>query len=82
MIKVIYPTHTETANIAQFYNLAPAEYNSQDAPKIDGLACSFLLSNPELLDYNRFYDACIQLLDAGSKYDVNKGNKEQAHFVS
>ena len=50
----------------QFYNVAAADYSKQDAPKIDGLASSFLLSNPELLDYNGFYDACVSLLQAGS----------------
>jgi len=51
----------------QFYNIGPAEYGNQDTPKIDGLACSFMLSNPEVLNYTRFYDAVLTLLSAGSK---------------
>ena len=36
---------------------------------MDGLAVSFLLSNPEQLNYDRFYDAVISLLAAGSQRD-------------
>ena len=36
---------------------------------MDGLAVSFLLSNPEHLNYDRFYDAVISLLAAGCRRD-------------
>jgi len=36
---------------------------------VDGLAVSFLLSNPEQLNYDRFYDAVISLSAAGSRRD-------------
>ena len=35
-------------------------------------ACSFLLSNPDSVDYNGFYDACVTLLAAGTKVDRRK----------
>ena len=37
-------------------------------------ACSFLLSNPEVLNYNSFYEGCITLLSAGAKGDKAKGD--------
>ena len=58
--------------------MAAADYSKQDAPKIDGLASSFLLSNPELLDYNGFYDACVSLLQAGSSCGYSD-SKVRAH---
>ncbi|KAI0242917.1 E3 ubiquitin-protein ligase UBR4 [Lamellibrachia satsuma] len=65
----------ETHLKPRFYNLAPTDLSNQDTPKIDGLACSFLLSNPESVDYNGFYDACVTLLAAGTKVDkVKKEN--------
>ncbi|ESP04880.1 hypothetical protein LOTGIDRAFT_156120, partial [Lottia gigantea] len=56
----------------RFYNLGPGDINNQEAPKIDGFACSFLISNPDVLDYNQLYDSCIALLLAGSRCDKAK----------
>ncbi|XP_036368081.1 E3 ubiquitin-protein ligase UBR4 isoform X5 [Octopus sinensis] len=53
----------------RFYNLGPTELHMQDTPKVDGLACSFLLSSTETVSYNKLYEACIVLLMAGSKCD-------------
>ena len=63
---IVRMRHTTDETRPQFYNLAPADYSTQDAPKLDGFATSFLLGNPEALDYNGFYDACVALLAAGS----------------
>jgi len=41
---------------------------------VDGLAVSFLLSNPEQLNYERFYDAVISLSAAGSRRDQLLGS--------
>ena len=41
---------------------------------MDGLAVSFLLSNPEQLNYDRFYNAVISLLAAGSRRDQLLGS--------
>ncbi|ELU10961.1 hypothetical protein CAPTEDRAFT_154354 [Capitella teleta] len=62
----------EAAKGPRFYNLGPADYTNQDTPKIDGLACSFLQSNPDMLDYNAFYDGCISFLSFGSRVDKTK----------
>ncbi|XP_052722001.1 E3 ubiquitin-protein ligase UBR4-like isoform X2 [Crassostrea angulata] len=56
----------------RFFNLGPVDLNIQDAPKVDGLACSFLLSNADVMDYNALYDACIILLSTGSNCDKNQ----------
>ena len=52
----------------RFYNLAPSvgEYSKQDTPKVDGLACSFLLSSPDVLAYGALYDAVMSLLPTGA----------------
>ncbi|XP_050389975.2 E3 ubiquitin-protein ligase UBR4 [Patella vulgata] len=72
----------------RFYNLGPGDINNQEAPKIDGFACSFLLSNSDVLDYNQLYDACITLLLAGSRCDKVKdkltfldGSAMHYHFL-
>lgn len=46
----------------------------QETPKVDGLAVSFLLSNPEQLNYDRFYDAVISLCVAGCRRDQMLGS--------
>ncbi|XP_052093919.1 E3 ubiquitin-protein ligase UBR4-like [Mytilus californianus] len=56
----------------RFYNIGPIEIRSQDAPKVDGLACSFLLATSDCMSYNLLYDACISLLMVGSKVDKTK----------
>ena len=39
-----------------------------------GQACSFLLSNPEQLDYDKFYTAAVTMLAVGSKLDNTGDN--------
>ncbi|KAL8608129.1 hypothetical protein ACOMHN_016584 [Nucella lapillus] len=56
----------------RFYNLCPTDLPTQDVPKIDGLACTCLLSNHETLDYNQLYSSCVKLLMAGSRCDFTK----------
>jgi E3 ubiquitin-protein ligase UBR4 len=46
--------------------------NSQQTPKVDGLACSFLLSTSDQLDYGRLYNACVSLFLAGTGADKVK----------
>ena len=50
-----------------FYNLAPSLSSGNEAPKVDGLACSFLTSTPEAINYNDLYDACVKLLCVGTR---------------
>ena len=52
-------------NSQKFYSLYPmAEHNNQapEVPKLDGLACSFILGTPDSLDYNILYQSLIDLL--------------------
>lgn len=59
----------------RFYNIGPTDYSNQDTPRNDGLACSFILGNPDQLDYHSLYDACITLLAAGSRCDRATNDK-------
>ncbi|KAK3907858.1 E3 ubiquitin-protein ligase UBR4, partial [Frankliniella fusca] len=46
----------------RFYGLAAAEINNQDQPKLDGLACNFILGTPDKLKYPQLIDALLQIL--------------------
>ncbi|XP_076455251.1 E3 ubiquitin-protein ligase UBR4-like isoform X3 [Babylonia areolata] len=64
---------TEVGNMKpRFYNLSPSDSPTQDVPKIDGLACTCLLSNQDNVDYGLLYSSCIRLLMAGSRCDFTK----------
>ncbi|XP_060554667.1 E3 ubiquitin-protein ligase UBR4-like, partial [Ruditapes philippinarum] len=56
----------------RFYQIGPNIVNSQQTPKVDGLACSFLLSTSDQLDYGRLYNACVSLFLAGTGADKVK----------
>lgn len=45
-----------------FYVLSNFEINNQDAPKLDGLACNFILGTPDKLRYPLLLDALIEIL--------------------
>lgn len=47
----------------RFYAISNAEINNQEAPKLDGLACSFILGTPEKLRYPLLIDALIEILN-------------------
>ncbi|XP_060527250.1 E3 ubiquitin-protein ligase UBR4 [Cylas formicarius] len=47
----------------KFYRLSNLEVNNQDAPKLDGLACNFILGTPDKLRYPLLLDALIELLN-------------------
>jgi E3 ubiquitin-protein ligase UBR4 len=65
------PDHPEEdPDRPRYYLLSPlapgaaaAAAHSMDVPKLDGLAVSFLLTSPELLDYARLYEALVSSLD-------------------
>ena len=51
---------------ATYYLLYPApSYNlhSPEVPKLDGLALSFLLSTPDVVDYPKFYSSLVDLVE-------------------
>jgi hypothetical protein len=51
----------------RFYNLGPQlDRSPQEPPKVDGLACAFLVGAQDVLNYNLFYDCIVAILSAGS----------------
>ena len=63
----------ENANQPKYYNL----YNVtdlpsiQEIPKLDGLACSFILATTELLTYNQLYHSLITILQVIHQTDIH-----------
>ncbi|CAH1119052.1 unnamed protein product [Phaedon cochleariae] len=53
----------EFAMKPRFYVLTNLEINNQDAPKLDGLACNFILGTPDKLRYPLLLDALIEILN-------------------
>ncbi|XP_046612558.1 E3 ubiquitin-protein ligase UBR4 isoform X2 [Neodiprion virginianus] len=53
----------EFAMKPRFYNLTAADFNNQDTPKLDGLACNFVLGTPDKLKYPLLVDALIDILN-------------------
>ena len=66
--RVSFPDSQKSSSGCRFYMLAPVPLESSrpDTPKVDGLACSFLLSTPDVLTYSALYDAVMSLLPAGA----------------
>jgi E3 ubiquitin-protein ligase UBR4 len=56
-------TMNEFAMKPRFYVLTSLEINNQDAPKLDGLACNFILGTPDKLRYPLLLDALIEILN-------------------
>ncbi|KAK6636982.1 hypothetical protein RUM43_010649 [Polyplax serrata] len=50
----------------RFYSLTVVEVNNQDQPKLDGLACNFILGTPDKLKYPQLIDSLIQILNITS----------------
>lgn len=55
--------HEELAMKPRFYIITNVEINNQDAPKLDGLACNFVLGTPDKLRYPLLLDALIEILN-------------------
>lgn len=47
----------------RFYAITNMETNNQDVPKLDGLACNFILGTPDKLRYPLLLDALIEILN-------------------
>ncbi|XP_066587252.1 E3 ubiquitin-protein ligase UBR4 [Prorops nasuta] len=47
----------------RFYNLSTSDFNNQDTPKLDGLACNFILGTPDKMKYPLLVDALIDILN-------------------
>ncbi|XP_069365949.1 E3 ubiquitin-protein ligase UBR4 isoform X13 [Maniola hyperantus] len=59
----------ETSMRPKFYALTNAEVNNQENPKLDGLACNFVLGTPHKLKYPLLLDALLSLLNSACVCD-------------
>ena len=80
-----YPFRAANANkvehVPKYFNLfSPPEIAStgQEVPKLDGLACSFVLGTPDSLNYDNLYQALIDLLQVVESYADTKAEKNRA----
>ncbi|XP_047533883.1 protein purity of essence isoform X2 [Vanessa atalanta] len=63
------PTQDDTSMRPRFYALTNAEINNQENPKLDGLACNFVLGTPHKLKYPLLLDALLSLLNSACLCD-------------
>lgn len=61
----------------RFYSLTLVEVNNQDTPKLDGLACNFILGNRSRLNYSQLISSLIQILNITSHCQI----KEKLSFT-
>ncbi|KAK2587955.1 hypothetical protein KPH14_004040 [Odynerus spinipes] len=54
----------------RFYNLSTTDFNNQDTPKLDGLACNFILGTPDKMKYPLLVDALIDILNVLMQTDM------------
>lgn len=72
-----YGPQDECSMKPRFYSLTVTEVNNQDSPKLDGLACNFILGTPDKLKYPQLVDALIEILNITS----HCRNKEKLSFT-
>ncbi|KYM95161.1 E3 ubiquitin-protein ligase UBR4 [Cyphomyrmex costatus] len=69
----------------RFYSLSRTDFNNQDAPKLDGLACNFILGTPDKMKYPLLVDALIDILNVLNQTDMHRksgaDNKEKITFT-
>ncbi|KAF5286898.1 hypothetical protein FQA39_LY00431 [Lamprigera yunnana] len=56
-------TNEEFSMKPRFYVVTNVEINNQESPKLDGLACNFILGTPDKLRYPLLLDALIEILN-------------------
>ncbi|XP_033353689.1 E3 ubiquitin-protein ligase UBR4 isoform X5 [Bombus vosnesenskii] len=56
----------------RFYNLSTTDFNNQDTPKLDGVACNFILGAPDKMKYPLLVDALIDILNVLNQADMQK----------
>lgn len=68
----------------KFYALTNSDINNQETPKLDGLACNFILGTPDKLKYPMLLDALLDLMGCISICDWCPGPSKQtlcaAHY--
>ncbi|XP_069695727.1 E3 ubiquitin-protein ligase UBR4 isoform X2 [Periplaneta americana] len=65
----------------RFYSLTVAEINNQDTPKLDGLACNFILGTPDKLKYPLLIDALIEILNVTTQCNPSIKRGEKLSFT-
>ncbi|KAK7862494.1 hypothetical protein R5R35_005919 [Gryllus longicercus] len=65
----------------RFYSLTQVEINNQDTPKLDGLACNFILGTPDKLKYPLLVDALIDVLNVTNQCSGNFKRTEKLSFT-
>ncbi|XP_014478762.1 PREDICTED: protein purity of essence isoform X5 [Dinoponera quadriceps] len=80
-----YGSQDEFSMKPRFYNLSRTDFNNQDTPKLDGLACNFILGTPDKMKYPLLVDALIDILNVLNQTDMHKksgvDNKEKITFT-
>ncbi|XP_066149479.1 E3 ubiquitin-protein ligase UBR4 isoform X2 [Euwallacea fornicatus] len=59
----------------RFYKLSNLEVNNQDSPKLDGLACKFILGNSDKLKYHLLLDALIEIMNVAHNINATSAAK-------
>ncbi|KAK0172054.1 hypothetical protein PV328_005423 [Microctonus aethiopoides] len=62
----------------RFYNLTNADFNNQDTPKLDGLACNFVLGTPDKMKYPLLVDALIDILNVINQTTIPRKSSTDA----
>ncbi|XP_044730066.1 E3 ubiquitin-protein ligase UBR4 isoform X3 [Chrysoperla carnea] len=50
----------------RFYSIVNVELNNQDTPRLDGLACNFILGTPDKLMYPLLIDALLEIMNVAN----------------
>ena len=64
----------------RFYLLSSIESNNQDLPKLDGLACSFLLAPSDSFKYSTLYDSILNILHVVHQCEFHSVHKDKRDY--
>ena len=64
----------------RFYLLSSADGNTQDLPKLDGLACSFLLAPSDSFKYSALYGAILNVLHVVHQCEFHSVRKDKRDY--
>ena len=70
----------EAAVRPRFYLLSNIESNNQDLPKLDGLACSFLLAPSDTFKYATLYDSILNILHVVHQCEFHSVHKDKRDY--
>ncbi|XP_063242107.1 E3 ubiquitin-protein ligase UBR4 isoform X2 [Bacillus rossius redtenbacheri] len=66
----------------KFYSLTTTEVNNQEFPKLDGLACNFILGTADKLKYPLLLDALIDILNVTNQCGPSFKRSEKLSFTA